>query len=38
MRQMLIDTDILSRFLRGDTRVVAAVSRYFKLFFILMRT
>ncbi len=28
MRQMLIDTDILSRFFRGDTRVVAAVSRY----------
>jgi len=28
MRPMLIDTDILSRFLRGDTKVVAAVSRY----------
>ena len=28
MREMLIDTDILSRFFRGDVRVVAAITRY----------
>ena len=28
MKQLLIDTDILSRFFRGDTQVVKAMGRY----------